>query len=438
MNDHDLDGLGRRAAAELRADADAIAGSREALGLLLAEQLATRGAPTVAATTAPPGNGSSARRWRVLAAAAVLVTIVVGLTWLARSGSGTIDIVGPGPATGSGAPLPTAPTTSAAPARPETTTGPAATPAPDSGAPSSPITTTSIPPSGPTSAPGTSVPDDPTDPMAGITPPEGATAPTIGDVPTLLPAVPPDPDRTMVRDGRSAPLDATLPATLSQLWVRADPDGRVDAVVHLTTRLAPASPAPGGDLTILAGWPDARLYPSAPGSVIVSLVAPSGVVDVRAYGLDEQAVLDIAADLRPAAAGWASSTLATAPWLTVDSTWSTGYFYRTLVSLDAGEGDVDSEIAVGSGWSMADAAPGFLNTTVDVVEVRGRAGLLFTYGVSALIVRYDDTTVVRLASRDPGADLVSVAESLVEVDRAEWDEAAGLAIDVDGCVGFFC
>ena len=87
---------------------------------------------------------------------------------------------------------------------------------------------------------------------------------------------------------------------------------------------------------------------------------------------------------------------------------------------------------------MADAAPGFLYTTVDVVEVRGRTGLLFRGGVGALIVRHDDTTIVRLASRDPDADLVSVAESLVEVDRADWDAAAGLTVDVDGCIGFFC
>ena len=437
MNDHDLDAFGRRAAAELRADAESIAGSREALGRLLAEQAPAGEVSTVAAMTAPHGAGSSARRWRVLAAAAALVTIVVGLTWLARSGSGTIDIVGPGPGTGSSAPLSAAPTSSTTPTRPEATTDPAATSAPGSGAPSSSVTATSSAPSGPTSAPGTSIPD-PSDPLAGIAPPLGATAPTIDDVPTLLPAVPPDPDRTMVRDGRSPPPDATLPAALSQLWVRADPDGRVDAVVQLTTRLAPASPSPGGELAIVAGWPDARLYQSGPGTVVAGLVAPSGVVDVRAYGLDQQAVLDIAADLRPGNAGWASSTLATEPWLMVDTTWSTGYYYRTLVSLDASEGDVDSEIAVGSGWSMADAAPGFLYSTVDVVEVRGHAGLLFTGGVTALLVRYDNTTVVRLASRDPDADLVSVAESLVEVDRAEWDAAAGLTVDVDGCIGFFC
>lgn len=429
MNDHDLDALGRRAAAALRAEADATADSREALGRLLAGQEPTNAAPTLTATTTPRAGGSSARRWRVLTAAAVLVTIVVGLAWLARSGSGTIDIVGPGPGTGSGAPRPTAATTSS----PDTTTDPAASSAPGSGAPSSSATATSVPAVGPTTTPGTSDPDPP-DPLAGITPPVSATAPTIDDVPTLLPAATADPERTVERDSESGP----LPATLSQLWVRAAPDGRVDAVVQLTTRLAPASPAPGGDLVIVAGWPDARRYDSDPGSVFASLVAPTGVVDVRAYGLDEQVMLDIAAELRPGATGWASTTLATAPWLSVDSTWSTGSATRALVSLEPRDGDVDSEVAVLSGSSMADAAPGFLDTTVDVVEVRGRTGLLFRGGVSALIVRHDDTTVVRLASRDPDADLVSGAESLVEVDRADWDAAAGLTVDVDGCIGFFC
>jgi hypothetical protein len=292
---------------------------------------------------------------------------------------------------------------------------------------------TSVPTSVPTSAPGTSVPV-PSDPLTGITPPSGATAPTIDDVPTLLPAAPADPERTMMRDSETGP----LPATLSQLWVRAGLDGRVDAVVQLTTRLAPASPAPGGDLVIVAGWPDARRYESEPGSVFVSLVAPTGVVDARAYGLDAQMLLDIAAELRPGAAGWASTTLATAPWLAVDSTWSTGSATRKLVSLEPRDGDVDSEIAVLSGSSMADAAPGFLYTTVDVVEVRGRTGLLFRGGVGALIVRHDDTTIVRLASRDSNADLVSVAESLVEVDRADWDAAAGLTVDVDGCISLVC
>lgn len=429
MNDHDLDVLGRRAAAALRAEADATADSREALGRLLAGQAPTNAAPTVAATTSPRTGGSSARRWRVLTAAAVLVTIVVGLAWLARSGSGTIDIVGPGPGTGSGVPQPTAATTSS----PDATTGPAASSATGSGATNSSATATSVPASGPTTTSGASVPDAP-DPLAGITPPVGATAPTIDDVPTLLPAATADPERTVERDSESGP----LPATLSQLWVRAAPDGRVDAVVQLTTRLAPASPAPGGDLVIVAGWPDARRYDSDPGSVFASLVAPSGVVDVRAYGLAEQVVLDIAAELRPGASGWAGTTLATAPWLAVDSTWSTGSATRALVSLEPRDGDVDSEVAVLSGSSMADAASGFLDTTVDVVEVRGRTGLLFRGGVSALIVRHDDTTIVRLASRDPDADLVSAAESLVQVDRADWDAAAGLTVDVDGCIGFFC
>jgi hypothetical protein len=430
MNDHDLDALGRRAAAELRTDAEAVAGSPEALARLLADQAPANAASTVAATTLPHGGSTSARRWRVLTAAAVLVTIVVGLAWLARSGSGTIDIVGPGPGTGSGAPQPTAATTSP----PDATADPAATSAPGSGASSSTATATSVPPSRPTSAPGTSVPGDRSDPLAGITPPPGATAPTIDDVPTLLPSAPADPGRTMMRDSESGP----QPATLSQLWVRADPDGRVDAVVQLTTRLAPASPPPGGDLVIVAGWPDARRYESDAGSVFVSLVAPTGVVDARSYGLDEQVLLDLAAGLRPGASGWASATLATEPWLAVDSTWTTGSAARTLVSLDAGEGDVDSEVAVLSGSSMADAAPGFLYTTVDVVEVRGRTGLLFRGGVGALIIRHDDTTIVRLASRDPDADLVSVAESLVEVDRSDWEAAAGLTVDVDGCIGFFC
>ena len=415
MNDHDLDALGRRAAAELRADAEATADSREALDRFLAGLAPANATPTVAATTLPHASTSSARRWRVLTAAAVLVTIVVGVAWLARSGSGTIDIVGPGTGTGSGAPQPTAPTTPAN--GPDATTDPVASPASD-----------------PTTAPGTSLPGDLSDPLAGITPPVDATAPTIDDVPTLLPAAPADPERTMTLDSESGP----LPATLSQLWVRAAPDGRVDAVVQLTTRLAPASPAPGGDLVIVAGWPDARRYESEPGSVFVSLVSPTGVVDARAYGLDEQMVLDIAAGLRPGASGWASTTLATAPWLAVDSTWSAGSATRTLVSLEPRDGDVDSEVAVISGSSMADAAPGFLDATIDVVEVRGRTGLLFRGGVGALIVRHDDTTIVRLASRDPDADLVSVAESLVEVDRADWDAAAGLTVDVDGCIGFFC
>jgi len=437
MNDHDLDLLGRRAAAAVRADADAIADSRAALDRLLAGPPAGSGAgsgpATIAVATSPAGATAHMRRWRVFAAAAVVVMVVLGVAWLARSGSGTIDIVGPGPGSGSGVPLPTGVTTMPPDTgSPEGSTGPATSAAGSSSPPSAPAAQ-----QGSTSAvPDTAVPDAtaPADPFAGVAPPSDPSPPTVDDVPLLLPAVPAAPDRTMVSESESGALSPTL----SQLWVRADGSGRVDAVVQLTTRLAPAAPAPGGDLIIVDGWPDARLYAGAPGAVVVNLVAASGVVDVRAYGLEQPAVLDIASELRAAAAGWESTTLATPPWVHVDTAWSTGFADRRLVSLDDSEGDIDSEVHLTRGWSMADLAPGFLDRTVSVVQVGDRTGLLFVDGVSGLIVRRDDGTVVRLGSRDPEADLVSVAESLEEVDQATWDAASELTIDRDGCLSLFC
>ena len=190
MNDHDLDALGRRAAATVRADAEATADSREALDRLLAAQAPANAAPTVATTTLPHGDGSSARRWRCPRRSGragddrgrVGLARPIGQRHDRHRRSGTGHRVG-------GSPAHVDPCTHRTARRDHH-------PVAGAGAHDRPRRPRRHPGTTPGTTPGTSVPADPTDPFAGITPPPGAAAPTIDDVPTLLPAAPPDPDRT--------------------------------------------------------------------------------------------------------------------------------------------------------------------------------------------------------------------------------------------------
>jgi hypothetical protein len=435
MNDHDLDLLGRRAAAALRADADAVADSRAALDRLLASPTDTPAATTVRALPLPAETAIAKRRRLGPWAAAAAVFVVLGIAWLSRSGAGTIDIVGPGPGTGSGVPLPTDPSTapSGGTAAPTSDTAPASTPSPTA-PPTQPAAATSAPG---TSAPTSTVPATPvgSEAFALLAPPPGLSPPALDTVPRLLPTAPtPDPARTF--GGDTAAADPTAPV-LSQLWTRADDEGTVTAVVHLRTRPAPAAPNPNGAPIEVAGWPSAVRYQAADGFGIVTLVAPMGIVDMWSAGLAEADLVEIAGELTASSGAWRAPTLDQPGWVAIDSTWTSGGALRSRTTLDR-EGDIDTELRITRDIPLYDAVPLWLDGSFRLVDVGGDRALAFGDGVSGLAVLRADGTTVLLGSRDPDADLVAVAESLVEVDQATWDAAAELTVDDDGCLSLFC
>lgn len=433
MNDHDLDVLGRHAAAAVRADADAIADSRAALDRLLA---APAHAPTGATVRTVPilaGTTTARRRRLVLTAAVAAVVVVLGIAWLARSGAGTIDIVSPGTGTGSGVPVPTDPSTpSQGTAAPTSDTTPAS-PRPATAPPPQPAGTTSSPA---TSAPTSTLLDLPagSEAFALLAPPTGLSPPALATVPRLLPTAPtPDPARTF---GGDAMATDPSPPVLSQLWVLADGDGTVTAVVHLRTRPAPAAPNPNGVPIEVAGWPDAVSYPAVDGYAIVTLAAPAGVVEMWSHGLEENDLVAIGAELAASGGVWRAQTFEQAGWAAIDSAWTAGGAQRWLTTVDE-EGDTDTEVLITRDTPAYDIVP-FIDGPLTLVDVGGNRALASSGSVSGLVVVRADGTTVRLGSRDPDADLVAVANSLVEVDQATWDAASELTVSVDGCISMFC
>jgi hypothetical protein len=436
MNDQlDLDGLARRAAAQTRAEARAIVDSPAALSRLLAAERDAHGA-TATPDVAPLSSlrPHEPQRRRPLAIAAAITLVVVGLGWALLGGGGGIDIVapagtgaGPGLPTASPAPLPTPGTSSPRTSSPDTSSqGVAPTSSPSTEAPTSTSVSTTTPVG---------------EPFDGFVVPDDVAAPRLDDVPTLLPTPAPPAGDTYVAD-------ATTPVaerpSLSQLWVRTRADGTVDAVLHLATRTEGVAGRSTWEPIVVPRWDAARRAATVVDVSIIELDAGDRYVDVWASGLAEAEVVAIAgelvADPRLDGRGWTAATLDGDAWTLVDATWSRGAATRTLTTLDATEGDIDSTLDIARGVSVFDVGGIVqLDTPLQLVDVDGRPGLLRRDGVAALATVLPDGTLVRLGDRDPSADLVARARSLATADPSTWDGAAQPWPDgVDGCVGFFC
>lgn len=429
MDDHDLDQLGRMAAAHTRAEARAIADSPSALREMLARESATPSAEPAAVAVTHAGAGERPR-WKLAAVAAAVGVLALGLGWALVNGvGGTIDIVGP---TGTGAGLPgggsTAPGTTP-PGGSTSSTSPGTT-APSTAPPESGAPATVTPTTGPVST------EAPLPPFSGLEIPD-VVRPQLADVPLLLPASPMAADNTYLAEGAS---QEDAPLSLSQLWVRATADGTVDAVLHLGTRITPTFEQPNGAPIAIAGWDSARTYPTVDGIVILELSAPEGVVGVWSQGLSADETEAIAATLRADGAGWTAPALDGPGWVAIDATWTRGNAIRTLTTLSPGEGDVDSSVDISVGQSVFDGGGVIqLDAELQLVDVDGEPALLRRDVVSALAVKRSDGVLVRFGSRDPDADLVRAARSLAPVDQATWDASSQPWPDgVDGCVGLFC
>ncbi len=424
MDDHDLDQLGRMAAAHTRAEARAMADSPSALGELLARE---SGAPSAEPAELPvaPTRAVERPRWKLAAVAAAVGVLALGLGWALVNGvGGTIDIVAPA-GTGPGFPGgDTTPVTSTpGSTSPENTSPDTVTSMPQSTAPAT---------STPTSGPGTTA--APVPPFTGFEVPE-VVRPQLTDVPLLLPASPMPAENTYLAEGAS---QQDTPLSLSQLWVRAAADGTIDAVLHLGTRIAPTIEQPNGEPIEIPGWDSARTYASVDGIVILELSAPEGVVGVWSQGLAADETASIAATLRADGAGWTAPALEEPGWVAVDATWTRGHAIRGLTTLSPGEGDVDSSLDISVGLSMFDGGMIGLDAELQLVDVNGDPALLRRGGASALAVKRSDGVLVRLGSRDPDADLERAARSLAPVDQATWDASSQPWGPVEGCVGFFC
>lgn len=441
MDDHDLDQLGRMAAAHTRAEARAMADSPSALRELLARESAAPSAEPAVVPVAPT-RAVERPRWKLAAVAAAVGVLALGLGWALVNGfGGTIDIVAPA---GTGPGLPggdgTTPGTT-----PSGTGAPASTQPPSSPATSTVTSSVSSSVSSPTEsgAPSTSTPaTGPTSSIAPMPPFTGFEVPQVErpqliDVPLLLPASPIPPENTYLAESAS---QEDAPLSLSQLWVRAAADGTVDAVLHLGTRIAPTFEQPNGEPIEVSGWDSARSYASVDGIVILELSAPEGVVGVWSQGLTADETEAIAATLRADGAGWTAPTLQEPGWVAVDATWTRGNAIRGLTTLSPGEGDVDTSLDISVGLSMFDGGGVIqLDAELQLVDVNGDQALLRRDGVSALAVKRSDGVLVRFGSRDPDADLVRAARSLAPVDQATWEAASQpWPAGADGCIGLFC
>lgn len=432
MNDVDLDALARRAAADTLAEARSVAESKAALARLLADS--TQPAPRAAVIPyhGPIREAERRPRWKIVAVAAVLAVFVGGIGYALVQGSGTIEVSGPaaggtgtGTGTGTQATSPRVPTASSAATPPS----PAATSAPVATAVSP-----TVPNGDPTNAPSpTATPSAPADPADGFVVP--VLVPFgLGDLPYLLPDPAPAPDRAL----RGEEVWEVPVPTLSQLWVRADSAGLVDAMVQITTQSPPADP--GRMLPVdIAGWDLAGATEMATGYAQVTLSDDELSVRVWAKGLTQDDVVAIARALRADGSTWRADPLETDRWTTIQATWSSGAATRSTTVLDP-DGDVALELMVGLGTD-AHLFAGVLQSggELRVVDVGGRPGVLGRAGVSGLVVVRDDGVMVVVNSRDPDADLATMAGSLSDLDRGEWEAATTPWPEgADGCIGLFC
>jgi hypothetical protein len=434
VNDAELDALATRAAAQTRAKAGAVADSEVALQQLLADAAAEIPAPRdpVVPYHGPIRDPERRHRWQLVAVAAVVGVFALGIGYAITNGSSTIEIAGP-PAGGTGIGAgPTPPTPADPPASrvsppptPTETSAPVSTVAPNDPATTSPVdshgTTDSVAPV-----------DRPADPTAGFFIPELVPF-ALDDLPYLLPDPPPAADRAL----RGEEVWEVPVPLLSQLWVRTGAAGTVDAMVQVTTQSPPA--AVGQRAVDVAGWDSAGVTDMPDGYAQVTLGTDEISVTVWAEGLTVDDVLAIARALRADGSSWRAAPLDAEGWAPIQEMWSTGAATRWTTVVDA-DGDVDLELGVGRGTDVFLYA-GVLQSGADlrVVDVDGQPGILGRAGVSGLVVVRDDGVMVVVNSRDPDADLVSLAGSLTRHDRAGWEAATSPWPEgLDGCVGLFC
>lgn len=429
LDDDQLDAMGHRAAAQLRAEARSIADSPAALRRLLADDGVTgRAAPPVEPATVVPLRAPDAgARRRHLAVAAVIVLFVAGIGYALATGmGGSIDIVAPsgtgnGPGLGGTTPVTTTPGSTTSGSAPGGSTTPGST-TPGSSTPGSTTAATT-----PVTAPPTA-----SDPIEAFGEIDTQPAVTIDTVPRLLPGDAFDPALT-------DRIEYELPSEefeLHQTWVRAGADGVVDAVVTATTE---RDRERFGSPIAIDGWPAATRNETDDGSILLNLNSDAGTVQLSATGLDLDEVVAIAASLTvdDATQSWRSDLLAPPDWTAFDQGWRAGAAVRTLVER-GDDGTPHTELTTSVGVSIIDLGLPFAPGTGRLVEVAGRPALASSdAGVDALVLLDANGTALTVATRDAPVSPAELVASLTEVDQATWDESSSPGA-YDGCSGVIC
>ena len=432
LDDDQLDAMGHRAAAQLRAEARSIADSPAALRRLLAEAgTAARGtAPAESATVVPLRPPDVGARRRHLAVAAVIALFVAGIGYALATGmGGSIDIAAPsGTGDGSGLGGTTPATTTPASTTPGSAPVGSTTPGSTTPGSTTPGSTT----------PGSTTPGSTTQP-ASVDPIEAFgeidTQPPVAldTVPRLLPGDAFDPALT-------DRIEYEMPSgkfELHQTWVRAGADGVVDAVVTATTE---RDHERFGSPIAIDGWPAATRNETDDGSILLNLNSDAGTVQLSATGLGLDEVVAIAASLTAddATRSWRSDLLAPPDWTAFDQGWRAGAAVRTVVER-GDDGVPQTELTTSVGVSIVDLGLPFAPGTGRLVEVAGRPALAATSaGAESLVLLDANGTALTVATRDAPDSPADLVASLTEVDQATWDASSSPPRDVDGCLGVIC
>jgi hypothetical protein len=279
----------------------------------------------------------------------------------------------------------------------------------------------------------------PTDPDT--MPPGGG--PGVLVLPTLAPIGPetvrpllPEPAPPSERTYRSLDVVGSSKASISQTWIRASADGRVTGVVAVVGGNGPHPLPLVGEPLELTGWDTAVSIPS--GNLEVRAQADDVYVSVTVEGLPENDALAVVRSLRTVDEASFTTSLGN-DWIELHGQLRGGTARRILTTLST-DGDIDSVLEVHSGTPLLDLLPLIADTDVRLVTMDdGTLAFLSRGGVSSLVFTTDSGNTVRLGSRDPAADLLTLAGSLRVVDEATWENAAQRwPAGVDGCVSLFC
>ncbi len=139
--------------------------------------------------------------------------------------------------------------------------------------------------------------------------------------------------------------------------------------------------------------------------------------------------------------GWVTPSLPDPDrWTLVHEGWSSGTASRTIVQRSPDD-TTYLEMSTMAGAPEAIGTPGFFFSTITLGSIDGRPALLFDRegGSSAVTWSPSDGVVVVFGSYGPLDQLLTIAESVVEVDQAAWEAAS--TVDTsrsDGCNSMFC
>lgn len=260
------------------------------------------------------------------------------------------------------------------------------------------------------------------------------TYPDLSRVPTLLPTI-----DVLSASGATRVEQAdnvTLAPRYIQTWFGPD----AQAILTITTYPGQASTIPESSrepVGQISGWDDSFLGASTPDVVALSLVDPSGMVEMWSNSLPREQVLELASSLERRAlgtAGWDVST-SDAGLISVYEGWSIGSAYRVV--------NWNSDGPVGE-MSIVSGAPDlFTSSWVSSAEDRvltevGTASALAgeQSGLAAVVWSPQPNIVVRLGIHGNLEQALAIARSVELADTAAWGSASEPGPPASDCM--FC